>query len=241
MSTTEASIDLSLFLPENFPSEQEIETLIASAYNRVPARTGLERTARALLHLTMGNGMDKWYDHQHRSLESAIGDGKFDCLTSTAFVCLVGKILPDVACVPTLRHTRLSRDCEANDYDLHAFTTFRSNNGELVQCGTTELTRIQADQDPQSYKPHEQYILSNLEMFNQSDVIQLREGFDGSKSVLRSWATKDAYDPWETREVHTYFCGDEGMRSFLSTIELISAKTCGREPDIRPGQLIPRI
>ncbi len=246
MNDKPESLPLSLFLPENLDlsDQEELGRAAQKEAAMMPgslAHTGLARgLALAAFH--------KWrhtYDEGFLGLEEAIEKRSFNCMNETALLSLVGKILDGVvACVPIVETRRDSRDQRLAERlnNMHGSTALLHENGKIAHISNWAVKEsIQPDHYPTGRQCSRDYRQQNPDMLERNGITQLRYGFDGTLTELRDEETKAPYDADHDQETFTFFCGEEGMKSYLNTIEKMSALTEKRSPQILPGQLMPRI
>lgn len=246
MNKAEPSIDLSLFLPDNLDLSHQ-EEVCRAAHEEAAMTTG------STAHTGLARGLilaasRKWrhsYDEGFLSMEEAIEKRSFNCMNETALLSLVGKILDGVvACVPIVETRRDSRDQRLAERlnNMHGSTALLHENGNIALISNWAVKEsIQPDHYPTGRQCSHDYRKQNPEMLERNGITQLRYGFDGTLTELRDEETKAPYDADSDHETFTFFCGEEGMKSYLNTIEKMSALTEKRSPQILPGQLMPRI
>ncbi len=242
MSLAEETIPLSLFLPSNIPDINK-DDLDGQLTENCAEDVSLSlRAARVVLDF-MDEHTINGYDDSFLSLDAAIERGSFNCVSSTAIASLVGRVLDGiVACVPVIETSRSNRDELLREKYLHAKSAIQDEDGTVTgfdqwlsfeYYGTAEYPILS----------HSSTELRQLmpDLLTSNGITQLRYNFEDNLEILTDYETRKLHDPDTTKDVYTFFCGEEGMKSYLNTIEVMSARNAGTNPEYWPNQLIPRL
>jgi hypothetical protein len=233
----EVGHDLSLFLPQNLPADNFWQASIEQCMKETRFASGPLQESDGLMlavsELVLG------YDDNNLSLEESIQQRSAHCLNAAALTAIAGRLLEGASIIPTVDVAWGKEDTKKM---LHAYNTYLGGAGDIVRADNYCGSEYYAPPNVASTQTRiERYIVNDDSLLWHNGIVQIRALRDTSLCVRMDEETREPYENTQMIEVITLFPGEEGLKSYLKTIELISARRRKTKPKDFPAQLVPKL
>jgi hypothetical protein len=235
MYATSEITDLSLFVPKNMPPAAQLaddyrEQLALAHYVDAAYRAATAINEIPSLYILS-------YDSGCSPLDEAIQLRTGNCLTRLAFTAIAGYKHQEVTVFPCIA----SQVARNGVRSVSGYSIARNAEGALLYsepystaCAFDQLYPF----DPR--KNFHRTIADDPKVLEDEGIVQERTAKDGAVMLHRDQETRSPVSP-DTIFVFTLFIGTEGLKSYLNTLEALSARFQQRPRRTIDNQLIPRL